>query len=815
MANFAPRTRYAPEMRYQHVQTTIMRSLRPLLFAPVTVLLLSATTLFAQVPLGQWRDHFPYRQTYAVTEGGGKAWCATPTAVFGFDPATGEYERLTKVNRLNDVGVRAIRWNHTLGMLVVGYDNGNLDLVSPNSTYNLSDIKRSNLLGDKGINSIRFEDSLAYLSCGFGIVVVDLVAREVRETWLIGPAGTQLDINATAILADSVYAATENGLYAAKRFGENLAAFTNWHKRVDMPMPNGEYTSVVAFAGKLLANYRGSVQYTDTVFYFDGGWQRFSNNGMFGTTNLSLEVSLAGDQLVVTHDYHMQTFDTSLQQVAAFYGYNNGTLTAFPAMAIPSVNGYIWIADRENGLVRSTGGTQGDLFYPNGPAQTSAIGLSMSEGTLFVASGSVATNWSGSFRKDGVHHLANGEWRTTSIENEPLMLGANAFGNAVNDIMAVVVDPDDNTHAFAGSWDDGVLEFRDRELIGFFNSDNTNGVLQIFAGLGNANVVQVAGLAYDKDGNMWVSNSNCSNPVVVRKANGTWKNFNPGTILNNQTLLGKIVPAENGYKWFIRPRGLGLLVFNDGGTIDNTSDDQYKVLNNFEGTGHLPSTDIYGLAEDLDGEMWVGTGKGVVVFYNPDAIFNGGDYDAQQILIEQDGNVQILLETEVVTSVAVDGGNRKWLGTVSSGVYLVSSDGTEQLEHFTLENSPLPSNNINDIAIDQVTGEVYFATDRGIMSYRSDATDGSGSADCAMVYPNPVRESYTGPVAITGLVRDSDLKITDVSGNLVYRTTSLGGQATWPGTDMSGNRVSSGVYLAYSTNDDGSEKCMTKILVMR
>ena len=152
-------------------------------------------------------------------------------------------------------------------MLVVGYDNGNLDLVSPNSTYNLSDIKRSNLLGDKGINSIRFEDSLAYLSCGFGIVVVDLVAREVRETWLIGPAGTQLDINATAILADSVYAATENGLYAAKRIGENLAAFTNWHKRVDMPMPNGEYTSVVAFAGKLLANYRGSVQYTDTVFY--------------------------------------------------------------------------------------------------------------------------------------------------------------------------------------------------------------------------------------------------------------------------------------------------------------------------------------------------------------------------------------------------------------------------------------------------------------------------------------------------------------------------------------------------------------------
>ncbi|MFZ1686061.1 MAG: hypothetical protein WAU70_01475 [Flavobacteriales bacterium] len=783
-------------------------SLRPLLL----LLAAQAIASIAQVPIGQWRDHFPYRQTYAVTEGNGKAWCATPTAVFSYDPATGEYERLTKVNRLNDVGIRCIRWNHTLGMLVVGYDNGNLDLVSPGSTYNLSDIKRSNILGDKGINHLRFEGDTAYLSCGFGIVVVDLSAREVRETWLIGPAGVQLHVNGTDVVGDSVYAATESGLYSAYRNSPNLAAFTNWHKRMDIPMPNGEYTDVVSFGGKLMANYHGLIQYTDTVFYFDGGWQRLGS-GMFGNSNLSLDVSLAGDRLVVTHDFHMQVFDNTLVEVAANYGY--GSQTAYPAMAIRSVNGYLWIADRESGLVRSTGNDQGEFFHPNGPARTSAIGLSISESTLFVATGSVATNWSNGYRKDGVHHFADGDWRTTSLENEPLMVGPNSYGGAVNDIMAVAVDPDDKAHAFAGSWDDGILEFRDRQLVGFYNQDNTNGALQIFDGLGSANVVQVAGIAFDKDGNMWVSNSNVSNPVVVRKANGTWKSFNPGTILNNFTLLSRIVPATNGYKWFIRPRGNGLLVFNDGGTIDNTSDDQYKVLNTFEGTGKLPSSDVYSMAEDLDNEIWVGTGKGVAVFYNPDAIFSGGDYDAQQILIEQDGNVQILLETEVVTALAVDGGNRKWLGTITSGAYLVSPDGTQQIQHFTEENSPLPSNNINDIAIDEITGEVYFATDRGIMSYRSDATDGNGEADCATVFPNPVRGSHTGPVAITGLVRDSDVKITDMSGNLVYRTTSLGGQAMWPGTDMSGNRVSGGVYLAYSTNSDGTQKCMTKILVMR
>lgn len=786
----------------------------PSLRSTVAAAALQATLLAAaQVPIGQWRDHFPYRQTYAVTEGGGKAWCATPTAVFGYDPTAGEYERLTKVNRLNDVGVRSIRWNDALGMLLVGYDNGNLDLVSSGSTYNLSDIKRSNILGDKGINHIRFEGDIAYLSCGFGIVVVDLAAREVRETWLIGPGGTQLHINGTAVVVDSVYAATESGLYSAPRNSPNLAAFTNWHKRTDIPRPDGEYTDVVSFGGRLMANYRGIAQSTDTVFYFEGGWQRL-NNGVFGNTNLALEVSLAGDRLVITHDYSIRTLNPDLSQDMITTDYSGQT--PFPAMAIRSVNGYLWIADRENGLIRSYGGSNGDRFYPNGPARTSAIGLSISGGTLFAATGSVATNWSNSFRKDGVHHLVDGEWRTTSPENEPLMSpGPNNYGGAVNDIMAVAVDPDDKTHAFAGSWDDGILEFRNRQLVGFYNETNSNGALQIFSGLGSANVVQVAGIAFDKDGNMWVSNSNVTNPVVVRKANGTWKNFNPGTVLNNFTLLSRIVPATNGYKWFIRPRGNGILVFNDGGTIDNTGDDQYKVLNSFEGTGKLPSTDVYSLVEDLDNEIWVGTGKGVAVFYNPDAVFTGGDYDAQQILIEQDGNVQILLETETVTALAVDGGNRKWIGTITSGAYLVSADGTQQIQHFTEENSPLPSNNINDIAIDAVTGEVFFATDRGIMSYRSDATDGNGTADCATVFPNPVRESHTGPVAITGLVRDSDVKITDMSGNLVYRTTSLGGQAIWPGTDMGGNRVSGGVYLAYSTNTDGTQKCMTKILVMR
>ena len=203
------------------------------------------------------------------------------------------------------------------------------------------------------------------------------------------------------------------------------------------------------------------------------------------------------------------------------------------------------------------------------------------------------------------------------------------------------------------------------------------------------------------------------------------------------------------------------------------------------------------------------------MFYTPSAIFEGDNYDAQQILIEQDGNVQILLETEFVSVITVDGANRKWIGTQTGGVYLISPDGREQVHHFTAANSPLPSDNIVAIVIDGISGDVYIATDRGIMSYRSDATEGADENTCATVFPNPVHSTYAGPIAITGLVRDSEVKITDVSGNLVYRTTSLGGQAMWTGNDMSGNRVATGVYLVLATDRFGTYKCNTKVLVAR
>lgn len=783
---------------------------RPLLlFAALS----SCMGAIGQLSIGAWRDHLPYLRMVDVVEGDGKAYCATSTGLFRFDPAAGEMDRINKTNALNDVDIRGLAWNAPLKMLLVHYGNGNLDLVQGTSSFNMGDIKRSSIMGDKAIYSVHCEGTVAYLACGFGIVVVDLVRREVKETWFIGPNGEQVRVNAITFSADSIYAATSTGLYTASRTAPNLSAFTNWRKRTDMgeAMANGPFDLAATFEGQPFINFRKASDDTDTVLVLRGNntWERFSP--VLGRRNRDMRVSADGQFIVFSHEYDIQVFGPGGQFISQTTAY--GGNPSVPARAVRSMNGYLWVADRFAGLARADGGEVGTTVRPNGPLNASVYRMDAQGGALYVATGGIEGNWGNKFLKDGVHHYVNGEWRTTDRTNSALFASGNSYGGAVNDMMIVAVDPRDPDHAFAGSWDDGLIEFRGRQPVANYTQANSSLGIVTNDGSGKVNV---AGLSYDGDGNLWMTNAWASQPVSVLKSNGTWKSFSPGPLLNGNLLLAEITAASNGYKWIVRPRGNALLVFNDGGTIDDTGDDQWKLLNNTPGSGGLPSPDVFCATEDKEGQVWVGTSKGVAVFYTPSAIFSeGSNYDAQQILIEQDGNVQILLETEFVSCIAVDGANRKWIGTQTSGAFLVSADGRELVHHFTQENSPLPSNTITSIAIDGITGEVFFGTDRGIIGHRGDATQGEDDATCANVFPNPVRESYTGPVAITGLVRDSEVKITDVSGNLVYRTTSLGGQAIWNGNDMSGNRVATGVYLIFATDLTGTYKCNTKVLVVR
>lgn len=775
----------------------------------LALLLLAYTSVVsAQTAIGEWRDHFPYNSTLNVVEGNDKVYAATEFGVFSYDLQDNSIERLTKINALSDAGISAMEWNSNLNVLVVGYGNGNLDVIREGRTVNIADVERSGILGDKAINSIFMDQEFAYLSCGFGIVLIDLYREEVKDTYMIGANGSQVRVNGVIFHSDSIYAATEEGLYRAWKQSPTLSNFNNWHKVNTVPQQNGPFNLIAEVQGRLFVNYRfDDSDQKDTLYYLDAGWQRLA--GVFGQQNTGLDARVDG-YFAVTHGNSIHVYNNDLNEVDYISSYIGQG--AQPARCIRSSHEYYWIADRRAGLIKKGAGEQ--QILPNGPKGSEAHRMDMAGGNLWVTTGALAGNWSNKYLKKGVYKFISGEWGFIDKTNEPeLDPGWNTFAGGVNDFISVTVNPIDPNQVFVGTWDDGLIEFRSGAFHQFHRPDNST--LQV----SNSNLaeekVEIAGSVFDINGNLWVTNPGVEKPISVRMPNNNWRSFDPGGLLQNNTLMSEIIATQTGLKWIVRPRGNGILVFKDNNTITNTNDDEYKVLDAFEGTGGLPTLDVYSIAEDLDGEIWVGTAKGVAVYYNPDAVFFGGDYDARQILFEQDGNIQILLETEVVSAIAIDGANRKWFGTQGAGVFLMSEDGTTQIHHFDKDNSPLLSNAINDIAIDNETGEVFFGTEKGILSYKSDATGGLLDATCASVYPNPVREDYNGPIAITGLARDSDVKITDVSGNLVYRTQSEGGQALWYGTNMDGKRVSTGVYMAFSSDREGELTCVTKILFIK
>jgi len=762
--------------------------------------------IFSQeIAIGQWRDHLPWNSCISVTEGDGIVYCATKYAVFSFDKSDNSLSRMTKVNYLSDIGVSKIAYHKALKTLVVAYSNGNLDLIENGVVTNISDIKRKQLQGYKSINNILFIGNYAYLSCGFGIVVVDLEKQEIKDTYYIGPNGTQINVLDMTFDGTKLYAATEAGVYDANISDPDLSDYSVWTKHTEMPHPDGKFNAIEYFNHKIFVNYSTTGYYTDTIFaYNDTAWTYFS----YPAT--CYNIRSFGNNLVVTNVDCINFFDTSGVITSRIYTYSwpNNPAAPAPRDAIidKDQNNVIWIADANVGLVKNAGIWTSTSFQLNGPKTANVFKMSVENSNLWVAPGGMDATWNNVYNSDGVFSFINETWTTydkDSISGVNKHIYIPAL-KSKNDIVSIAVNPSNPSNVFAGSWSKGLLEFNNQSLTTVY--DTTNSTLQWNYRIG------IAGIVFDENDNMWVTNTAVNKALHIRKAsNKQWTAFDFNGYINTNA-VGDLAIDKDDQKWMILPRGNGLLVFNDNKTIDDPSDDKIKLLSTSIGNGALPSDNIYSIAVGQDGEVWVGTDLGIAVFYNPENVFSGSGFDSQQILVNLDGYIQPLLASEVVTAISVDGANRKWIGTQKAGVFLMSADGTTQLQHFTEDNSPLFSNTINCIAIDQKTGEIFFGTDKGIVSYKGDSTAPDSSYTNILVYPNPVTENYNGLIAIKGLVGNADIKITDITGTLIYQTTAKGGEATWNGKNFSGERAKTGVYLVFCSNSDGSKTIVAKIM---
>ena len=770
----------------------------------ISVMLQVVSIAQDQLGIGQWRTHLPYNSTVSAAESNQELFFATKASIFALNKSDNSLTKYSSTEGLTGYGISVIEYYAQEDILIVGYSNGNIDFFSDRFVYNLPDIANKSMTGSKRINKITIHSDTAYLACDFGLVVVDITKKEIFNTYFIGKEGSHAQVSHVEIYQDKIYALTEDGLKFASKNALNLADYSFWQTE-NFEQDSLQIESIVRWNDQLVISINDTIKIlSDTIlsmYYTDTAYIKV--NDLFVNDN----------KLSILQNLSVSADNGSNRRIQIFDELGNQESIGFSSFSIPvdvltSSNGNVYVADEFVGACLISD-NQRSVIRPNGPSSEDAYDFYYADNTLYVASGGVTSIWDFQYNNRGVYTFSGTNWWSIKIDNVPGFL----------DVLSIVKDPVSG-HLYIGSYGGGLVEYSQSEVIYHYKDtiySNQNGLLQavgttsMSGTVGHETSYRITGLAFDTYNDLWITGYGSSKPLSVKSHDGKWYSYSPDFNLG-ANYVSQILVDKADQKWIISPRGMGIVVFNDGGTLETEADDQWVLLNSNANSGNLPSSDVYDFAIDSDGEIWVCTLDGLVVFYCPEQVFNGG-CNAQKISIEKDGYLGYAFEYQLVTSIAIDGANRKWIGT-DNGVYLMSEDGTQELIHFNEDNSPLLSNRINDIGINHSSGEVYFATDRGIIGYKSTATKTEENTSF-LIYPNPVRPEYTGSIAIRGLSDNSDVKITDIGGNIVFHTIALGGQVVWDANLASGQRVASGIYLVWASNADGSETSVSKLVIMK
>lgn len=769
--------------------------MKKLFFIILLFSLVCQNTLYSQA-IGEWIIHMAYHDATKTAPAGNLIYVLSDGSLYSYDTEDTSIQTYNKTNYLNDVIIKDIAYNKTYKTLLIVYDNSNIDLLINNEeTFNISDFMNKTMTEDKTLNNIYINNEYAYLSTNFGIVVLNLKKKEITNSYNLGKK-----VYNTIFVDKTIYAATNEGIYIGK-ITDNLLDKNNW---------------------KLL-----NTKILNNIIYFDNHIIGITNDGIYtyNNTNNSFDVSWGGnykyaniynDQLIIGGSNTILTYNTINSKNIINTEYTNH---------ISYENNIYWGSNGENGLngyKLNPDNNQlekiAESIIPNSPRRNLDYYLTYTD-RLLIAGGGI---WADRYRNLGtiMEFKNNKEWNYyeegTQISDKTWL----TYG----DITQIAQDPTNPDHVFASAAGEGVYEFQDGKFIKLYNIDNSE-LETIFPNEdGKYNYIRINSLKFDKDNNLWITNSKVKNALKIFTNKGEWIQYHSPKFEYHET-LGNIIFDKRGWVWVISSRlnsvsPAGIFCLNTNNTLENMNDDQNIFYSSFIDQNNEIISPMYFFCsiEDLDGTIWIGTNEGPIVINNPSKIFESNA--CTRIIVPRNDGSNLgdyLLEHESIKTICIDGDNRKWIGTESSGVYLLSSDGLETIHHFTTENSPLISNEILSIAINNKNGEVFIGTSKGLVSYRSDATSGVNSFndDLVHAYPNPVPSYHDGLIAVTGLMRDSNVKIVDISGKLVYSGKSTGGQFTWNGKDRSGKRVPSGVYMVLATNSEGKEGVATKIVMIK
>ncbi len=723
-------------------------------------------------------------------------------------------EKISTVNLLSGVDITAVK---TLdNRLFIGYQNGNVDVISNGSVVNIPDIKLSTLVFSKKINNFMAVGNLLYCCTDFGIVVINIEKHEVADTYYIGTASDRYAILGLAIDKSVFYAATEKGIFRADPLSGSLSYYETWKNIGGDILP---YKDVFLFDGTIVAVRSDNNSEVTIRSWHNDAWQTIGSVSNF----VNAVVADDGVLLAASNAIWKMTADSRLNLLFSQYVFQNGQVTAVPSVGSLSVDDdgeRLVIGDLNYGMVYCDYQGSGIHVSPNAPRSNSCFRLAANANGVYVAAGGLSSDWNNMQRPFEFSYYAEGKWSSyVRPSNENYI-----------DLINIAIDPSDPSSVYMSSWGSGVIKVNESVKEKHFNQFNS--LLQNIEEH-SSTFVRVGGLCFDNNSNLFMSNAEVKGGLLVKTSSNDWYrlNYTPTEMLHS---IGNFVYSRDNILWAAIPRvNRGLFVLSVNGTIADQSDDQYRsVLTktadpNVRNRGQLQIWDenhevitnsVFAICEDMNGQIWLGTDKGVVVYYRPSTILKEDYPVASRIKVPcNDGTnaADYLLGNEKITCMAVDGANRKWIGTESSGLFLVSPDGLETIHSFNDSNSPLYSNSITSLAVHPKSGEVFIGTSKGLISFKGDAIAPEKEISELHIYPNPVRENFLGNIAIEGFSSDSEVIITDVSGGLVYKSTSLGGRVTWNGKNLNGVRVKTGVYLILATDKEGKKGVAGKVLVVK
>ncbi|MBK8806857.1 MAG: T9SS type A sorting domain-containing protein [Bacteroidales bacterium] len=754
-------------------------------FFSVIVIIISVIQLKSQTNENiYWKDHLSYNIVLKIIEVNNIIYGASPSGLVKYNKTDNSISKISKINGLSDIDISAIELHEESNSIVIGYASGNLDLIVNNTILNFPHLYQKTMQAPKTINDIAIYKQWAYLATDFGIAVFDVKRQEFYETYFMGTNGESIKINSIAFdtINQYIFAASEKAVHYAKTSSGSLLDYRNW--KTIPSLPENSYNNLCFFDNKL---YFVKEKNTDTLIDSLYTFNYSETNTFYRQFTDIKSISVSQEKFIIVDNNDIYVYDKQLllKNHIKEETYN---VAHFNDVLIDNSN-VMWICNSQDGIIKAE--DKGTTICPNGPLTNTVTKIAYRNGDIMGAFGKKHHY---KYARIGIY--GRGTWYNRTFWD-------------IWDAICITAKEGESdfyvgTHLF------GLVKSNLFDPYTVYNKQN--GLFPNVYKEKDSTRTTITSVDFDSKGNLWMTNWAANVALTILTPEMKFHSIALSSVYATNDQKDLFIDSDDR-KWVCNPENkyAPVYVFDENGTLENDDDDFYASIQ-LRDEENTFATSAQAIVEDLEGDIWIGTNQGIGLYRDASDIFEDDNPILTRIKIEVNGKVDYLLNGEYINCLAVDGGNRKWVGTQNSGVFLISEDGKTQLKHFNFENSPLVSNSVYSIAIDAINGDVFFATEKGIVSYKSDAVKEFDNLDGITIYPNPVRETYHELIYINGLKPDTRVKITDIAGGIVYETISQGGMATWNGNNFNGNRVATGVYLIMFSDDLGEETKVKKIL---